>query len=168
MTDTHAVRTQVFANDGTCLGGWPSVGGDIALDAFGHAFEIEEGGIGGGCGVRKYTLEGVELARWGSYGSGPGQFQQPLGITVDLAGNVYVADTENHRIQVFSNNGVLLEQWGSYGAAPGQFYRPSSIKAGPDGRIYVSDTWNNRIQVFGPIATPAKSTSWGRLKAAYR
>jgi sugar lactone lactonase YvrE len=168
VTDTYAVRTQVFANDGTYLYGFPSPGGDIALDAFGHVFEIEEGSPGGGCGVHKYSLDGAELAHWGSYGSEPGQFNQPLGITVDPTGNVYVADTYNHRIQVFSNDGAFLAQWGSYGMAPGQFSRPSAIKAGPDGRIYVSDTWNNRIQVFGSQPTPTKPSTWGALKAQYR
>jgi sugar lactone lactonase YvrE len=166
-TDTYAARTQVFANDGTYLYGWPSPGGDIALDAFGHVFEIEEGSPGGGCGVHKYSLDGTELTHWGGYGSGPGQFNQPLGITVDQVGNVYVADTYNHRIQVFSNDGAFLYGWGSYGPAPGQFSRPSAIRAGPDGRIYVSDTWNNRVQVFGALPTPTKFTTWGHLKALY-
>jgi DNA-binding beta-propeller fold protein YncE len=167
VTDTYAARTQVFANDGTYLYGFPSPGGDIALDAFGHVFEIEEGSPSG-CGVHKYSPDGTELAHWGSFGSAPGQFNQPLGITVDKAGHVYVADTYNHRVQVFSNDGAFIEQWGGHGTAPGVFDRPSAIMAGPDGRIYVSDTWNNRIQVFGSLTTASKRSTWGALKTVFR
>ena len=135
----------------------------IALLASLAARSQEEGGV-----VRKYTLAGVELAHWGSYGTGPGQFNQPFGIAVDAAGNVYVSDTENNRVQVFTNDGAFLQQWGGYGYAPGQFYRPTAVAVGPDGRIYVSDAWNNRIQVFGSLATPTTSTTWGRIKALYR
>jgi sugar lactone lactonase YvrE len=163
VTDTGNVRTQVFTSEGVYLSAWPSQGNSIALDAFGNAFEVEEGGV-----VRKYTTAGVELAHWGSYGSGPGQFNQPQGIAVDASGHVYVSDTYNHRVQVFSNDGVFLAQWGSYGSAPGQFYRPSGIAVGPDGRIYVSDTWNGRVQVFGLVPVLTKSTTWGRIKALYR
>jgi hypothetical protein len=35
-------------------------------------------------------------------------------------------------------------------------------------KVYVMDSGNNRIQKFGPVATPAKLTSWGRLKSLYR
>jgi sugar lactone lactonase YvrE len=164
VTDEGNPRTQVFANDRTFLFQWPSQGNSIAIDAFGHAFEVEEGGV-----VRKYdTNSGAELTRWGSYGSGPGQFNSPQGVAVDSAGNVYVTDTYNHRVEVFDNNGAFLMQWGDYGIAPGQFYRPMGIGVGPDGKIYVGDTWNGRVQIFGSLLTPTKSPSWGHIKALYR
>ena len=163
VTDVGIPRTQVFSNDRAYLYEWASEGNSIALDDFGHAFEVEEGGV-----VRKYTTEGIELAHWGNPGSGPGQFDQPHGIAVDHSGNVYVADTYNHRVQVFTSDGAFLMQWGSYGSAPGQFYRPMGVEVGTDGRIYVADTWNARIQIFGPLATPTVPSSWGRLKRIYR
>jgi tripartite motif-containing protein 71 len=51
--------------------------------------------------VEKFTSSGAYLAQWGSLGSGPGQFQHPLGVAVDAGGNVYVADAGLDRIQVF-------------------------------------------------------------------
>ena len=72
------------------------------------------------------------------------------------------------RIQVFTGTGQFLTQWGTYGTGPGQFYKPIGVGVGTDGRVYVADSWNSRIQVFGPVPTPAKSTSWGRIKALYR
>jgi DNA-binding beta-propeller fold protein YncE len=164
VTDAGILRTQVFSNDRTYLYEWPSQGNSIALDAFGHAFEVEDGGI-----VRKYDIAtGAELTHWGSYGSGPGQFSSPQGIAVDAPGNVYVTDTYNHRVEVFGNDGTFLTQWGGYGLGAGQFYRPMGIGVAADGRIYVADTWNGRVQVFGLLPTPTKRESWGQIKAAYR
>jgi DNA-binding beta-propeller fold protein YncE len=163
VTDAGIPRTQVFSNDRAYLYEWPSLGNSIALDRFGHAFEVEEGGV-----VRKYTTAGVELTHWGSPGSGPGQFASPEGVAVDGAGNVYVTDTYNHRVQAFTNDGEFLMQWGSFGSAPGQFYRPKGIAVAADGRIYVCDTWNARVQIFGSLATPSKATSWGSMKTLYR
>jgi DNA-binding beta-propeller fold protein YncE len=49
--------------------------------------------------IKKFSPEGELLARWGSEGSGPGQFDAPEGVAVDAQGNVYVADTGNNRVQ---------------------------------------------------------------------
>ncbi len=85
---------------------------------------------------------------WGSQGKGSGQFQDPRGIAVDEAGNVYVADSGNHRIQKFDSNGKFLTQWGSEGDGPGQFKEPWGIAVDAAGHVYVADTWNHRIQKF--------------------
>ena len=163
VTDAGLQRTQVFSNDGEYLSQWPSQGNSIAIDAFGHAFEVEDGG------VRKYDIaSGAELAHWGSNGAGPGQFNMAQGVAVDASGRVYVTDTYNHRVQVFDNDGAFLLQWGGYGYGPGQFYRPMGIGVAADGRIYVGDTWGGRVQIFGALVTPAKTESWGSLKARYR
>ena len=118
--------------------------------------------------VEVFTTSGAFVSQWGGYGSGPGQFAGPWGIALDGGGNVYVEDAANHRIQVFAGSGQFLSQWGGYGSGPGQFNRPMGVGVGLDGRVYVADSWNSRIQVFGPVPTPAKATSWGRLKALYR
>jgi hypothetical protein len=51
--------------------------------------------------IQKFGGKGKLLSKWGSWGTGDGQFVGPRGIAVDSSGNVYVADTENHRIQKF-------------------------------------------------------------------
>jgi len=84
----------------------------------------------------------------GSMGSAAGQLRSPKGIAVDVAGNLYVADSQNHRIQVFDPGGALLRQWGTQGAGPGQFQEPWGVAVASDGTVYVADTWNHRIQVF--------------------
>jgi len=162
VTDTGLQRLQVFASDGSYITQWPVKGGDVAVDAFDNVI------VATGGGVWKFNDAGVAIASWGSAGTGPGQFNMPYGVATDAAGNVYVADTYNDRVQVFTGTGAFVTQWGSAGSAPGQFDRPMGIAVGRDGRIYVADTWNNRIQVFGALPTPTKSESWGKLKAMYR
>jgi DNA-binding beta-propeller fold protein YncE len=61
---------------------------------------------------------------------GDGQFQEPWGIAVDDQGTVYVADTWNHRIQVFDSDGTFRTKWGTYGltADAGQLlYGPRDV-----------------------------------------
>jgi DNA-binding beta-propeller fold protein YncE len=108
------------------------------------------------------------VTQWGSVGSGDGQFSNPAGVATDAAGNVYVADFGNHRIQKFTGTGVYLTQWGSFGSGDGQFSTPRGVATDVDGNVYVADQGNHRIQKFGPDVTPATVTSWGRIKNLYR
>ncbi len=105
------------------------------------------------------------VSEWGGEGSGNGQFTDPAGVAVDNAGNVYVVDGENNRVQKFSGNGAYITQWGSLGSGDGKFDSPTGIAIGGDGAIYVTDTRNRRVQKFrqnGP--DPLKYdfvTKWG-------
>jgi hypothetical protein len=52
------------------------------------------------------------VRKWGSGGSGEGQFRNPSGIAISPSNEVYVADGGNYRIQKFSSNGHFITQWG--------------------------------------------------------
>ncbi len=85
---------------------------------------------------------------FGRQGQGSGEFQDPRGVAVDAAGNIYVADTGNHRVQVFDASGRYLRGWGQYGSGPGEFNEPWGIAVDGAGNVYVADTWNYRVQKF--------------------
>ncbi|MBN1401373.1 MAG: NHL repeat-containing protein, partial [Anaerolineae bacterium] len=99
------------------------------------------------------------LATWGAAGSGPGQLRAPKGMASDAAGNIYVADSQNHRVQVLNGEGAFVRQWGTQGNAPGQFNEPWSLAVVPNGDVVVADTWNHRIQIFD--AQGNYKTMWG-------
>jgi DNA-binding beta-propeller fold protein YncE len=84
---------------------------------------------------------------------GSAEFDFPQGIAVDSAGNVYVADTGNDRIQKFSSDGTYLLAWGSHGKGPGEFDSPDGIAVDSAGNVYVADTGNDRIQKFSSDGT---------------
>jgi CSLREA domain-containing protein len=88
------------------------------------------------------------LRKWGSHGTGDGEFDGLRSLAVDSAGNVYVADTDNHRIQKFDNDGTFILTWGTLGSGDGQFDNPWGVAVDSAGNVYVGDTDNNRIQVF--------------------
>jgi sugar lactone lactonase YvrE len=106
------------------------------------------------------------LTAWGGPGLGPGQFDIPDGVTVDPAGNVYVADRENSRIQKFTWDGRHLATWGrnggdgTYGNAPGEFNGPFGVAADGWGDVYVLDSRNHRVQKLD--STGRVLLMWGR------
>jgi len=91
------------------------------------------------------------VTKWGSEGSGDGQFKIPSGVAVDSSGNVYVADMQNNRIQKFSSDGTFLTKWGSEGYGDGQFGSPKGVAVDSSGNVYVADDF--RIQKFSSDGT---------------
>lgn len=65
----------------------------------------------GNARVHKFSGEGKHLFSWGDYGTDPGQFNLPHSVCTDSEGKVYVADRENHRVQIFDDQGNYLSQW---------------------------------------------------------
>ncbi|MDD3792596.1 MAG: hypothetical protein PHY74_05650, partial [Candidatus Bathyarchaeota archaeon] len=88
-----------------------------------------------------------------------GQFVSPIGIAVDGAGNVYVADTENSRIQKFTSTGLFIGSWGSEGSGDGQFVFPVGLAVDDNDNVYVTDPYNECIQKFS--STGVFLAKWG-------
>jgi RHS repeat-associated protein len=87
---------------------------------------------------------------FGTLGSGTGQLNTAHGVAVDSSGNVWVADTENSRIEKFNPEGKYLSQIGTLGSADGQLDHPKGIATDAAGHIWVADTNNSRIEEFSP------------------
>jgi streptogramin lyase len=87
---------------------------------------------------------------FGSKGTGNGQFTNPYGIAADSAGNVWVTDTAQNRVQKFNSAGEYQCQIGSTGGGNGQFRSPTGIAADAAGNVWVVDRGNARVQEIGP------------------
>jgi hypothetical protein len=101
----------------------------------------------------------VYIGEWGSEGSAPGQFYEPLSVASSPTGDVYVADGGNSRVQRFSADGVYLGQWGTRGVGPGQMLFPSGITVGAENDVYVVDNETDRVERFSPEG--AFIAQWG-------
>jgi sugar lactone lactonase YvrE len=99
------------------------------------------------------------ITKWGSPGSGNGQFHSPRGIATDAAGDVYVADLGNDRIQKFTSNGAFITKWGSEGSGDGEFGFPQGVATDAAGEVYVADYGDVGIQKF--TLNGAFITKWG-------
>jgi DNA-binding beta-propeller fold protein YncE len=96
---------------------------------------------------------------WGTSGSADGEFNDPFAVATDAAGDVYVTDTHNHRIQKFDSNGSYLTQWGTFGSGDGEFDEPVGIATDASDNVYITDFGNNRIQKFD--SNGSYLTQWG-------
>ncbi|MBI3328120.1 MAG: hypothetical protein HYZ81_15640 [Nitrospinae bacterium] len=85
---------------------------------------------------------------FGQEGREAGFFRQPSSVVVDPAGLLYVADTYNHRIQVFTHEGRFVRAFGAEGGQLGSLSRPKGLAWGPHGLLYVADMGNHRVQAF--------------------
>jgi DNA-binding beta-propeller fold protein YncE len=81
----------------------------VAIDPRNGDFYVSDG-YGNDC-VHKYAPDGKLLLSWGESGTDPGQFNIVHNIATDKEGWVYVADRENHRVQVFDPSGKYEAQW---------------------------------------------------------
>jgi uncharacterized protein (TIGR03663 family) len=91
------------------------------------------------------------VSSFGSTGPTASHLSGPRDVATAPNGNVYIADTLNHRVVEYSPTGTFIRAWGSTGTSHGQFSpkdSPLGIALGPDGLVYVADTWNQRIEVF--------------------
>ncbi|MBX3001207.1 MAG: 6-bladed beta-propeller [Caldilineaceae bacterium] len=100
----------------------------------------------------------VDQTIW--YAAGPGQLDDAQGVALDGDGNLYIADSANHRVQVFDALGNFLRQWGTLGTGSGEFTNPTAVDVGHDGRVYVLDADNHSLQVFESDGTFVMA--WGQ------
>jgi sugar lactone lactonase YvrE len=89
----------------------------------------------GNAHIHRLSADGALIGTWGGSGSDPGQFYIPHDIRCDGDGFVYVADRENHRVQVFDAGGGVQAVWG-------RLHRPCGLAITGEGegrRVYVAE-----------------------------
>ena len=81
----------------------------------------------------KLSKDGSFIMAWGKHGSAPGEFDVPHSLALDSAGQLYVGDRSNNRVQVFDQSGKFIAEWKQFG-------RPSSVYIDKNDTIYVADS----------------------------
>ena len=97
---------------------------------------------------------------FGCHGDGNGQFDHLNDIAQDRAGNLYVSDSENYRVQVFDCEGQFLSALSEKGAAFKQLRFPIGICVGSDQLVYVCERDNNCVSVFKTSGEFVTSFGW--------
>ena len=137
----------------------------IAVDSSGNLY-IADGGFHGNNRIREVangiisTIAGTGVAGFSGDG-GPAtkaQLNQPWGLNVDSAGNLFVADYSNQRIRLISKNGIITTLAGfaaNFGGDGGAAINatlnsPTATVADSSGNVYIADTGNNRIRMMTP------------------
>lgn len=90
-------------------------------------------------------------------------FSSPLDMAVDTAGNIFILDSGNKRIQVFGPEGEYVRTIGRRGQGPGEFESLSSICIDRQGNVHILDPAQRRIQVFTPQWEVLKTTPLTKL-----
>ena len=172
IADRNNNRVQKFDSSGTYLLtiGIPGTGAagtgtnevyrpnGVAVDSADNVYVTEQANHR----VQKFDSNGVyaglTIGTPGVAGSDNAHFDQPKDITLDSAGNIYVADGEgaNHRVQKFDSSGTHLLTLGVTGVAGtdnAHFDGPLGVTVDSAGNIYVADSNNNRVQKFNSAGT---------------
>jgi DNA-binding beta-propeller fold protein YncE len=180
VLEPHYQRVNVFSPEGKLLAQWGKHGtnaGELMMPravAVNSRHEVYLSEYGLVERVQKFAPRGEELlGSFGHPGNAPGEFNRPEGLCVDAQDRIYVADSCNHRIQVFSSDGKFLRAYGNAGKGKGELSYPYDICVDAAGRQYVCEFGNSRIQVFdandqpleiigGPGLAPGEfSNPWG-------
>jgi hypothetical protein len=184
VVEPHYQRVNHFSTAGQLLAQWGRRGtnagefmlpravavnsrNEILVSEYGPAERVQRfGPVGEGRGVGEgHAGARAGTNRWpaprflgaiGQGGTGPGEFNRPEGLCVDSQDRVYVADSCNHRIQVFSREGRLLRSYGKAGTGPGELSYPYDVCVDAAGRQYVCEFGNSRIQVFDADDRPVE------------
>jgi DNA-binding beta-propeller fold protein YncE len=109
--------------------------------------------------VAVISPDGNLVRRWGQEGTGPGELSfvslDPsdasdvhASIAVGPDGQVYVSESGNYRIEVFSATGKYIRQFGSLGSAEGQFLAPFDLAVDTVGNVYVVDDKGGTVSKF--------------------
>ena len=122
----------------------------IALNDQGEVF-IADGY--GNARVHKFSPTGEHLLSWGGPGTGPGEFNLPHGAWVDSKGRLLIADRENDRVQVFSQDGEHISTW------PTKLIGPAVIYVDDEDIVYIPEHNGGLFSILSPEGE--RLAQWG-------
>lgn len=186
VMDGQAARSRVLRYDeagmlDTAWGGGDAIIGGQGLGA-GQFHSVHGGSVDSrgnlyvadayGWSVERYTDTGDLDTSWcgdgvmGTFGNEPDQFRYPFGAAADANGNVYVADSQNHRVVRYTPSGDLDTSWGGgdgiignmQGSGVDQFDFPQDVAVDGQNRLYILDAGNHRIVRY--TSSGVLDTSW--------
>jgi DNA-binding beta-propeller fold protein YncE len=141
-SDTGADNS-VFSSNGykdVVRGGEPfNLPAGIALNPAGEVF-IADGYAN--ARVHKFSPDGKHLLSWGEPGTGLGQFNLPHGVWIDRNGRVLVADRENDRVQVFTQDGEHITTW------PTKLIGPAVFHVDDEDNVYIAEHNAGLVSIF--------------------
>jgi DNA-binding beta-propeller fold protein YncE len=166
VSEDTSNQIAVFDTSGTfrCAIAVPTVAGkgaqprDAATNAAGNVYvaayqqdQIDEFGP-----VQGSTCPSGTIRTWGGHGTSNTQLIRPYGVAVNAAGHVFVADSDNERIQEFSGTGGYLATYGGNVTIGGSFKQLRRVALNPTtGAVYGADLWDFHIDRFSaPTLTP--------------
>jgi DNA-binding beta-propeller fold protein YncE len=128
---------------------------EIVFDAAGNLLVSDTGNER----VLEFAPDGTPLGSFGSAGSGPGQFQEPVGIAVAPDGTIYVADTWNGRIQVFDAGKHYVRSIPVPGWESHDVQNKPYLALLPNGDLLLTQPAGDRIIELRPDGSPVRTAS---------
>src|SRR5207249_2097433 len=192
VTPGGTISTYAYTGSGTSSGrGGPATAAEasspdgVALDLTGNLYIADSGSSR----IRKVGPGGTISTYAGGGGGTPGflgdggpataaYLNNPVGVTLDPAGNLYIADLGNARVRKVTPGGTISTYAGSgsFGfsgaggpATAAPLHGPYALALDPAGNLYIADTYNNRIRKVTPtvaVSTTPAPTASASLAAA--
>jgi ABC-type Fe3+ transport system permease subunit/sugar lactone lactonase YvrE len=155
VLEPHYARVNHFTPSGQLIGQWGERGTIAGRLSFPRAVVVCGDGdllvseYGPVERVQRFRAETWEV-EWVIDGATPGAlpFNRPEGLGLDEQERIYVADSCNHRIQIYDREGRFLRAHGRAGEGVGEFSYPYDIRIDAMGRQYVCEFGNSRIQIL--------------------
>lgn len=98
-------------------------------------------GVAGTSPRQLYLRKRQQLFQLGGRGSEPGSFTWPRGLAVGPDNSIVVADSSNHRVQVFDSNGIFVKEFGEYGNGEGEFDCLAGVAVNRIGQYIIADRY---------------------------